>query len=73
VCRKHSVREIQFPFCLAHLLEADDVGVPQRAVVYDLPRHILVNLRAEKLTRKEDRKFRNQTRELESEAARAAP
>jgi hypothetical protein len=29
---------------LTHLLESDDVGVPQRPVVYDLPRHILVNL-----------------------------
>jgi hypothetical protein len=27
-----------------HLLEPDDVGMPQRAVVDDLPRHILVNL-----------------------------
>ena len=34
------------PLTPAHLLEADDVGVPQRAVVYDLPRHILVNLRS---------------------------
>jgi len=48
------VREIRPPFG-SHLLEADDVGVPQRAVVDDLPRHILVNLRfrrEKKLTRK---------------------
>jgi len=30
---------------LTNLLEANDVGVAQRAVVDDLPVHILVNLR----------------------------
>jgi hypothetical protein len=43
-----------------HLLEPDDVWVPQRAVVYDLPRHILVNL--QKTTRKPRQKSAKKTR-----------
>ena len=35
-----------FVVIFTHLLEADDVGVPQRPVVDDLPLHVLIDLRA---------------------------
>ena len=58
------------PSAPAHLLEADDVGVPQRAVVYDLPRHILVNLRS---TENSDREFRGERRHAQPDETQAGP